>query len=201
MGLFDWFRDWRLRRQCRHVGPGTRFLGGNTEISGNVELGAECDIGGNVVLRTIGDGRISLADGATVADYAHIEMQSRLEAGPGVYIGPFVVLRDTRPALAGTDVRWQDAPAESGPITLGPNVYVSASSTVLPGVHIGEGAVIAPGSMVCSDVGPFEIWAGAPASRIALRGDSVSAGGPARSQDMLSLFGLEAEPAAGEPPR
>ena len=36
--------------------------------------------------------------------------------------------------------------------------------TVLPGVHIGEGAVIAAGSVVNKDVAPYSLVAGIPAT-------------------------------------
>jgi acetyltransferase-like isoleucine patch superfamily enzyme len=40
---------------------------------------------------------------------------------------------------------------------------------VLPGVTIGEGAVVAAGSIVTKDVAPFTIVAGIPAKRIGER--------------------------------
>lgn len=47
-------------------------------------------------------------------------------------------------------------------ITIGKNVWIGANSTVLQGVSIGDGAVIAAGAVVTKDVPSYEIW-GVPA--------------------------------------
>lgn len=51
----------------------------------------------------------------------------------------------------------------SGPISIGPRAFVGAYTIVLKNVIIGEGAVIAAGSVVTQSVPAFEIWGGAPA--------------------------------------
>lgn len=64
------------------------------------------------------------------------------------------------------DQLWADSP--SG-ITIENDVWLGANSIVLPGVKIGEGAVIAAGAVVTSNVGSYEIWAGVPARFIRFR--------------------------------
>jgi acetyltransferase-like isoleucine patch superfamily enzyme len=44
---------------------------------------------------------------------------------------------------------------------------------ILPGVHIGEGAVIAACAVVTKDVGPYQIVAGVPARPIAQRSRQI----------------------------
>jgi acetyltransferase-like isoleucine patch superfamily enzyme len=51
-------------------------------------------------------------------------------------------------------------------ITIGRNVWVGAMCVVLPGVTIGDSAVIAAGSVVTKDVPANEIWGGVPAKKI-----------------------------------
>ena len=41
---------------------------------------------------------------------------------------------------------------------------------ILPGVTIGEGAVVAGGAVVTKDIPSFEIWGGVPAKKIRSRG-------------------------------
>jgi maltose O-acetyltransferase len=48
-------------------------------------------------------------------------------------------------------------------ITIGDDVWIGGHSTVLPGVKIGDGAVIAAGSVVTKDVEPCALVAGNPA--------------------------------------
>lgn len=51
----------------------------------------------------------------------------------------------------------------TGLIDIGSNVLIGANSTVLPGVKIGDGAVVATGAVVTKDVAPYTMVAGVPA--------------------------------------
>jgi acetyltransferase-like isoleucine patch superfamily enzyme len=51
----------------------------------------------------------------------------------------------------------------AGPITLGTNAWIGAAATVLPGVTVGEGSVVAAGAVVTRDVPPATLVAGVPA--------------------------------------
>jgi acetyltransferase-like isoleucine patch superfamily enzyme len=48
------------------------------------------------------------------------------------------------------------------PIAIDTNVWIGAAATILPGVHIGEGAVVAAGAVVTHDVPPATLVAGVP---------------------------------------
>lgn len=52
------------------------------------------------------------------------------------------------------------------PIFIGSNCWIGAGAIVLPGVSIGDGAVVAAGSVVTKDVVPWSIVAGNPAKFI-----------------------------------
>ena len=49
------------------------------------------------------------------------------------------------------------------PISIGKNVWIGANATVLPGVRIGDGAIIAAGAVVSKDVEENTIVGGVPA--------------------------------------
>ncbi|MBW3583061.1 MAG: acyltransferase [Euryarchaeota archaeon] len=55
---------------------------------------------------------------------------------------------------------------QRGPVTVGRRATVGADCTILPGVTIGEGAVIAAKSLVNRDVPEGEFWGGIPARRL-----------------------------------
>lgn len=55
---------------------------------------------------------------------------------------------------------------KSSPITIGADVWIGANVTLLPGVTIGECAVIATGAVVTKAVPAYSIMAGVPARQI-----------------------------------
>jgi acetyltransferase-like isoleucine patch superfamily enzyme len=61
------------------------------------------------------------------------------------------------------------AGAEYRPIRIGNDVWIGGNCMILPGITIGEGAVVAGGSVVTKDVDPFCIVGGCPAKLIKKR--------------------------------
>ena len=69
-----------------------------------------------------------------------------------------------------------DPPAGSdlplkGDTIVGNDVWIGQNAVILPGVHIGDGAIIGANSVVGSDVPPYTIVAGNPARMIRKRFD------------------------------
>lgn len=56
-----------------------------------------------------------------------------------------------------------------GDIVIDDDVWIGYGATILSGVHIGQGAVIAAGAVVASDVPPYAIVGGVPAKIIKYR--------------------------------
>lgn len=54
-------------------------------------------------------------------------------------------------------------------VTVGNDVWVGLGAIILSGVKIGEGSIIAAGSVVTKDVEPYSIYGGNPAKKIAPR--------------------------------
>ena len=53
-----------------------------------------------------------------------------------------------------------------GPIRICKYARIASNVTIMPGVTIGEGAVVAAGSLVNKDVAPYTIVGGVPAKKI-----------------------------------
>jgi Acetyltransferase (isoleucine patch superfamily) len=64
----------------------------------------------------------------------------------------------------------EDMPLK-GDTVIGNDVWIGQNATILPGVHIGDGAIIGASSVVGSDVEPYTIVAGNPAQFIRNRFD------------------------------
>ncbi|MFM1922007.1 MAG: hypothetical protein RLZZ303_3641 [Candidatus Hydrogenedentota bacterium] len=190
MSFMDRWRERALRRACKRVGEGCEFVGPNIEIKGHVELGDGCVIHGNVVLRTHKGGAIVLGKGVELSDYCIVQVNGRVTVGDGSYLGPFAVVRDTNHTFHGTAAHWRYTPHETAPIVIGQECYIGGSTYILPGVTIGDGAVVAPGSIVNKNIGPLEVWAGAPAIRVAHRTDPSVKTSLSRHQELAAMFGF-----------
>ncbi|MBU1170048.1 MAG: sugar O-acetyltransferase [Proteobacteria bacterium] len=110
------------------------------------DFGKNITLGKNVFLNT----------GCTFQDRGGITI------GDGTQIGQNVVL---------TTLNHGFAPEERNttfpfPIVIGKNVWISANATVVPGVTIGDNAIIAAGAVVTRDVPANAIVAGVPAKII-----------------------------------
>jgi chloramphenicol O-acetyltransferase type B len=57
-------------------------------------------------------------------------------------------------------------------VVIGDDVWIGYGTIVLSGVTIGNGSIIAAGSVVTKDVEPYSIYAGSPAKKITNRFDS-----------------------------
>ncbi|MGC0371883.1 MAG: hypothetical protein DGJ47_000584 [Rickettsiaceae bacterium] len=62
-------------------------------------------------------------------------------------------------------------PVYKGDTTIGHDVWIGNSATIMPGVNIGNGAIIASNSVVTKNVAPYEIVGGNPAKTIRKRFD------------------------------
>jgi acetyltransferase-like isoleucine patch superfamily enzyme len=68
--------------------------------------------------------------------------------------------------ISDTDYHQIVGTSPTKPIVIGDNVWIGCKSTILKGVSIGNGAVVAAGSVVTKDVDPYTLVAGIPAKVI-----------------------------------
>lgn len=86
---------------------------------------------------------------------------NKIRFGDDVMVGPRVAFYTAGHPID-AEVRISDL--EFGlPITVGNKVWIGGSTSILPGVTIGEGAIIASGAVVTKDVPPYTIVGGNPA--------------------------------------
>ena len=91
----------------------------------------------------------------------YLVKEATISIGNHVAIGPecsfFAAGHDT------TDLQLADTGA---PIVVKPNVWIGGGSVIIQGVTIGEGAIVAGGSLVSKSVEPYTIVGGNPAKKI-----------------------------------
>jgi acetyltransferase-like isoleucine patch superfamily enzyme len=139
----------------------------NTTIYTDVEIGNNLRTGHNVLIRedtrmgndvligtnTILDGRTIIGNNVSIQGNVYIPLNVVIE--DHVFIGPCAVLtNDKYPIRTKSDLK--------GPIVRR-GASVGANSTILPGVEIGEGAMVAAGALVTKDIPPWKLAIGFPA--------------------------------------
>lgn len=65
-------------------------------------------------------------------------------------------------------------PSTNGDVSIGNDVWIGRNSTIMSGVSIGDGAVIATESLISKNIGPYEVWGGNPARLIKKRFDDIT---------------------------
>lgn len=138
--------------------------------------------GASVYLGTMFDvgeaGRVAFGD-FTLCNGARIVCDQEITIGDHTLISWNVVLMDTyrvpfdpalrRAAVARAGSGWPrrvDGGAEARPIRIGRTAWIGFDACVLPGVTIGDGAIVGARSVVSEDVEPYTVVAGNPARMI-----------------------------------
>ena len=112
-----------------------------------------CDFGQNI---HVGD-NFHADYNCTMLDLAEIHIGNNCLIGPDV--GIYTAGHRLEPEGRMLDVYGL-------PIAIGNDVWIGGHSTILPGVSIGDGAVVAAGAVVTKDVEPNTIVGGVPAKVI-----------------------------------
>ena len=95
--------------------------------------------------------------------------QYPIRTGDNVSIGPEASI-----LTLGHDPQSPVFADKGGPVIIGNYVWIAYRAIILPGVNIGEGAVIAAGAVVTKDVAPYTIVAGSPAIKVGERNKNLS---------------------------
>ena len=70
---------------------------------------------------------------------------------------------------AGHSVKSPTFEGTEAPVVIEKNVWLATGCTILEGVHIGEGAVVACGAVVIKDVAPYTVVGGIPDKPVSTR--------------------------------
>jgi acetyltransferase-like isoleucine patch superfamily enzyme len=91
---------------------------------------------------------------------------SKIIFGDDVLMGPGVKIFSSNHGMDRTDIPMNIQPIREKDIEIGNNVWIGANSVIVAGVKIGDGSVIAAGSVVTKDIPDHVIAGGIPAKII-----------------------------------
>lgn len=114
---------------------------------------------------------IILEDNVYIGENTKIYAQGKVVIKSGAILADTVDIRTANHYYDGEDLNYIpfDEKVMIKPVTIDENVWIASHVLILPGVHIGEGAVVAAGSVVTKDIEPYAVAAGNPAHLIKYR--------------------------------
>lgn len=107
----------------------------------------------------------------TLGDYSGIGVNAKIYGtcviGKYVMMGEDCTIITRNHAFQRTDIPMMyQGFEEEKPVYIGDDVWIGDRVIILPGVHIGNGCIIAAGAVVTADVEPYTIVGGVPAKKI-----------------------------------
>lgn len=126
--------------------------------------------------------RITLGRGVHVGERCYLwagDTSGRIRIGDDVLLAPEVFLTASNYGTAAGRLVTEQ-PKREADVVIGDGVWLGARVVVLPGVTVGDGAVVAAGSVVTKDVPPDAIAAGVPARVVSWRAGAAPVGDAGR---------------------
>jgi acetyltransferase-like isoleucine patch superfamily enzyme len=148
----------RLRYVTRCLGPDSVVGVGVTVVnSANVRMGRGVLLQDGVYLRAGTEGRITIADRVAINSFARIFGHGSITIGEDTQIGPGALITTTDHDYL------RDLETTFKGVRIGKGVWIGANVTILPGVEIGDQAVIGAGAVVNRSIPPRVLAVGVPA--------------------------------------
>ncbi len=114
-----------------------------------------------------------------VGDYSGVGINAKLHGkvviGKDVMMGPDVVIHTRNHAFISTDIPMRKQGfMEENPVFIGDDVWIGERVIILPGVHVGKGAILGAGAVVTKDVPEYAVMGGNPAKVLKYRNTALS---------------------------
>lgn len=154
------------------IGEKTRILHGCHLIAsrGVIKIGRNVHLNRNVILYSERSGSvITIGDGTEINDGSGFYGCGKIEVGENTLFGPAVKVIAYTHNFSDEHRLIKDQGLTPKDVVIGNNCWIGANAVILPGVTIGNGAIVAAGAVVSKDVAENMIVGGVPAKPIKRR--------------------------------
>jgi acetyltransferase-like isoleucine patch superfamily enzyme len=161
-----------LKIRGLHSGNSTRIGKIKCDWPNKINIGSDCEIQDEVDFRLWqpfnDNSYIKIGEKVFIGHACEFVCNSKIIIGNNCLIASKCTLNDTGHEYSRkTNINLQ--PITSKEIIIEDDVWIGTSCVILQGVTIGQGSVIAAGSVVNKSIPPYEVWAGVPARFIKKR--------------------------------
>ena len=112
---------------------------------------------------------IDIGENTSIGWFCHLDGRGGLKIGSNTNISSYTKFVTGTHDTDSTDY----VTAQFKPISIGSRVWICTGAIILPGVNIGDGAVIAAGAVVTKDGPPYTVVGGVPAKSIRKRREDL----------------------------
>jgi acetyltransferase-like isoleucine patch superfamily enzyme len=163
---YAWHRAWLRARGHQVEFQGLAFTGKRVEFHarpghGRLVVGPWCWIGNDNKLRAH-EGQLTLGAKVVMGRDNVINTYLDIEVGDASILADWIYVCDFDHRYERLDVPIKDQGIVKSPVRIGGDVWIGEKATVLRGVDVGDGSVIASHCVVNADVPPFSVAVGVP---------------------------------------
>lgn len=112
------------------------------------------------------NGEIQIGEGTSIEQACHIIAANHMEIGKGVTISAFVYISDCNHGSDDVTKDVMEQPLQVKTTRIKDRAFIGIGARIMPGVTIGEHAIVGANAVVCRDVPDYCIAAGVPAKII-----------------------------------
>lgn len=130
----------------------------------NITVGNNVYVGHNSYIKAYHMNELKIGDHSWIGQSCFLHSAGGLTIGKAVGIGPFVkILTSEHDDDGDLDRPIIFKNLKFAPVELKDGCDIGFGAIILPGVTVGQGAIVGAGSVVTKDIPDFEVWAGVPA--------------------------------------
>lgn len=137
-------------------------------LGNNVTIAKHSTLQCTGVIQEIGVG-IKLGNNSAIGAYSFLGGQGGISIGDNVIMGPNVNIFSENHEFQNPDIPIRLQKTSRKGVIIEDNCWIGANATIVDGVHIKSGCVVAAGSVVTNDFEPDSILGGVPARLISER--------------------------------
>jgi acetyltransferase-like isoleucine patch superfamily enzyme len=144
--------------------------------TGGVHFGDGVTVGRGACIRPssyyggeLGEG-MTVGPGSAIGAYNWIGASGKITIGAGVMLGPRVIIIPENHVFERTDIPIREQGVKREPVVIEDDCWIGTNATILAGVTIGKGSIVAAGAVVNKSFPAGSIVGGVPARLLKSRG-------------------------------